>query len=110
MKHSEQSHLTPFPERQPSLLTPDVVLRGLSLALSVALIAILVFFPGVTMRGDDLLRRAVLPVLLIGIVGGLAYGLGYKPRSSLLAAMLGPWVSWPLMLSAMAFLVLSTDG
>ncbi|BCW87974.1 hypothetical protein sos41_11110 [Alphaproteobacteria bacterium SO-S41] len=110
MKQSEQSHVPSFGARQPSGLTLDVVLRGLSLALSIALIAVLVFFPGVTMRGDDLLRRAVLPVLLIGIAGALAYGLGYKPRSSLLAAMLGPWVSWPLMLSAMAFLVLSTDN
>ena len=110
MKPSEQSHIPSFPERQPSLLTPDVILRGLSLTLSVALICILVFFPSVTMRGDDLLRRAVLPVLLIGVIGGLAYGLGYRPRSALLAAMLGPWVTWPLMLSAMAFLVLSTDG
>jgi predicted membrane protein len=86
-----------------------MVARGLSLALSLAMLAALFLVPGILTRGDALLSRAVLPVLLLGVAGGIAYGVGYRPRSPLLAAMLGPWVSWPLMASAMAFLLLATE-
>jgi predicted membrane protein len=110
MKPSEQSHLPTFSAGVALTVSPGAIARGLSLALSLGLFFTLVVFPGIVVRGDALLPRAVLPLLLIGIGGGLAYGLGYRPRSSLLAAMVGPWVSWPLMLSSMAFLVLSSDG
>jgi len=109
MKPIDQGQIPSFREPAPVPVSLDVVARGLSLALSVAMIAALVLVPGILTRGDVLLSRAVLPVLLLGVAGGLAYGLGYRPRSPLLGAMLGPFVSWPLMASAMTFLVLAAD-
>lgn len=110
MKPTDQSHLHPFAPRETQPLTATAVARGVSLALAGAMILALVIFPGLVTGTEELLPRAVLPVLLIGVAGGVAHGLGYRPRSSLLAAMLGPFVSWPLMLSAMAFLAMSAGS
>lgn len=110
MKQTDQSRLHAFAAREPQPVSAAAVARFLSLVLAAAMILALVLFPTIVTHDDALLPRAVLPVLLIGIAGGVAHGLGYRPRSSLLAAMLGPWVSWPLMASAMAFLVLSAGG
>ena len=110
MKPSEQSQIHAFTAREAQPLSLNAIARGVSLALAGAMILALSVFPGLIIGTEELLQRAVLPVLLIGVAGGVAHGLGYRPRSSLLAAMLGPFVSWPLMLSAMAFLALSAGS
>ncbi len=80
------------------------VSRIASLALAAVLIGAIILFPGVLMGGDALLTQAVMPVMLIGIGASLAHGLGWRPRSSIVAAAVGPFVAWPLMLAAFAFL------
>ncbi len=78
--------------------------RIASLALAMVLLIALAAFPGVLMRGDALLTQAIMPVLLIGIGASLAHGFGWRPRNSIFAAAVGPFVAWPLMLAAFAFL------
>ncbi len=80
--------------------------RLVSILLAVGLLVALAFFPRVTMQGDALLTQTILPVLLIGLGATLAHGLGWRPRSSILAAVVGPFVAWPLMVAAFAFLAL----
>lgn len=78
--------------------------RIASLALAAILLGAIVLVPSVLTRGDALLTQAVMPVMLIGIGASLAHGLGWRPRSSIVAAAVGPFVAWPLMLAAFAFL------
>lgn len=78
--------------------------RIASLALAGILLGAIILVPSILMRGDALLTQAVMPVMLIGIGASLAHGLGWRPRSSIVAAAVGPFVAWPLMLAAFAFL------
>lgn len=84
--------------------------RIASLALAAVLLVALLAFPGVLMRGDALLTQAVMPLMLIGIGASLAHGFGWRPRSSIMAAAVGPFVAWPLMLAAFAFLAFGAGG
>lgn len=86
------------------------VTRMASLALAGALLVVLAFFPRLVMRGDELLTQAVMPLLLLGIGASLAHGLGWRPRNSIMAAAVGPFVAWPLMFTAFAFMALASDG
>ena len=81
------------------------VARGVSLGLSIALLLIVLLVPQAVKREDALLTQAVMPIMLLGIVGGFVHALGYRPRSPVLATMFGPWAAWPLMVSSLVFLV-----
>lgn len=89
--------------RERSWMPP--VSRLASLALAGILVLLLALFPGVMLRGDALLTQAIMPVLLIGIAASLAHGLGWRPRSAILATATGPFVAWPLTLAACVFLL-----
>jgi predicted membrane protein len=86
---------------QPAMLELS---RIASLALAGTVLLALVLFPGLLRRSDVLLTQAVMPVLLTGIGASLAHGLGWRPRGSIWAAAVGPFVAWPLMFAAFAFL------
>ncbi len=79
------------------------ILRAVSLALAAALVLILFFSPWL-FGGEEMLVQVIMPVMALGLAGAVAHGLGYRPRSQILATVLGPWVAWPLMLSSLALL------
>ncbi len=78
--------------------------RIASLTLAGILLLALELFPELLQHSDALLTQAVMPVLVLGIGASLAHGLGWRPRGSIFAATVGPFVAWPLMLAAFAFL------
>lgn len=97
----DRSHSAPLAST-PSAM-PDFS-RIASLTLAGLLLLALVVFPELLRRSDALLTQAVMPVLLLGIGASLAHGLGWRPRGSILATTVGPFVAWPLTLAAFAFL------
>lgn len=106
----DRSQSAPLPAARPQMRCTLSLSRLASLVLAAGLLVALAFFPGVTLRGDALQTQAILPVLLIGIGASLAHGFGWRPRSSMLAAAVGPFVAWPLMLAAFAFLAFGSDA
>lgn len=85
----------------------DGIARAISLGLAAIVIAFVLVHPASPVPGERLLDRALTPVMLLGALGGVVYGLGFRPRRPLLATLVGPFVSWPLMLSALAFAALA---
>lgn len=85
------------------------IARVLSLLLAAAILALFIASPSLVMRGEILLTQAIMPVALLGIVGGIVYGMGWRPRSEVLAAMISPWAAWPIMLSSAAFLAFTAN-
>jgi len=85
----------------------DGIARAISLGLAAVVVAFVLVHPVSPVPGERLLDRALAPVMLLGALGGVAYGLGFRPRRPLLATLVGPFVSWPLMLSALAFAALA---
>lgn len=81
------------------------IARAVSLGLSVAILLFVLLAPQAVKREDALLTTAVMPIMLLGVVGGLVHALGYRPRSPTLAAIFGPWAAWPLMISSLVFLI-----
>lgn len=79
------------------------VLRIASLLLAASILLTLLFSPWL-FAGEEVIVQIIMPVMALGFAGAVAYGLGYRPRNTMLATMLGPWVAWPLMLSSMALL------
>lgn len=105
---SDRSQSPPLPQAHElaTRWTNPGLARIASLALPAILLAALAVFPGMLMHRDALLTQAVLPVLLIGVGASLAHGLGWRPRSPIFAAAVGPFVAWPLVLATFAFLAL----
>lgn len=81
------------------------VARAVSLGLSISLLLIVLLVPQAVKREDALVSQAVVPIMLLGIVGGFVHAFGYKARSPVLATMFGPWAAWPLMVSSLVFLI-----
>lgn len=81
----------------------DAALRVLSLALAAALGLILFFSPWL-FAGEEILVQAIMPVMALGLAGAVVHGIGVRPRSMVLAAVFGPWVAWPVILSSLALL------
>lgn len=102
----DRSQGAPMPQTEGARWAMPSLARIASLALPAILLTMLAAFPGVLMQRDALLTQAVLPVLLAGVGASLAHGLGWRPRSAMFAAAVGPFVAWPLMLAAFAFLAL----
>ena len=94
----------------PGLPAPKDVARAVSLGLSAAVLLIALLVPAAVNRQDMLLTQAIMPVMLLGVVGGLVHGFGYRPRSPVLATMFGPWAAWPLMVSSLVFLIFGMTG
>jgi predicted membrane protein len=86
----------------------SLIFRIISLVLCAAVVAVLAVFWGSVMGDDPLLMQAILPVVLAGVAAGLAHGVGWTPRNVIVARLISPIVSWPLMVSALALLVLRT--
>lgn len=85
------------------------IARIVSLVLSAGLALLIILWPGAILGSQRLLTQAVMPVMLLGIAGGALHGLDLAPRQGVAATMCGPWVTWPLMLSSLAFLFLQND-
>ena len=100
---SQSAPLTEAPTPGERPVGPGLA-RLVSLTIAITLLLALAFYPSIALRGDALMTQAVMPVLLIGIGGCVAHGLGWRPRSSIFAAAAGPFVAWPLTLAAFAFL------
>lgn len=104
--------MTPRTENAPLVSTDGirlhqpVIARAFSLALCAAVVAVLAIFSGAAMREDALLVQAIMPIIVAALGAGVAHGVGYVPRNVFLARLISPIVAWPLMLSALAFLVL----
>jgi len=62
-------------------------------------------FPFVLARLPTGLNQFLLLVMMAGIIGAFIYGAGFKPRQSILARLIGPAVTWPLMIGGFAILV-----
>jgi predicted membrane protein len=77
--------------------------------LCALVIGVLAIVPAAAVREDAQLAQAIMPIILAGLVAGLAHGVGYVPRNGVVARLISPLVSWPLMLSALAFLVLRSS-
>ncbi len=86
------------------------VARAISLGLAAVVVAFVFIHPVSLIPDERLLARAVMPMMLLGARAGVAYGLGFRPRGPVLATVVGPYVSWPLMMSALAFAALAPAG
>ena len=100
---SHSASLTPAQAPAERPIAPGAS-RLVSLAISIAAMLTLAVYPGVVLRGDAQLTHALMPVLMIAIGACLAHGIGWRPRSSILAAAAGPFVAWPLTLATFVFL------
>ena len=82
--------------------------RILTLCLAAGLLGLLTLAPRAILHDSVALTQAVMPIAILGIVGGLLHGFGYRPRNKTLATLFSPWATWTLMLSSLAFLMLAT--
>ena len=98
--HGQRTPLLGF---QPAGSAGAVALRGVSFGIAATLIALLSLAPWM-FAGETTIVHVIMPVMALGLAGAFAHVVGYRPRSTILAAILGPWVSWPLMLSSLALL------
>jgi predicted membrane protein len=79
--------------------------RAVSLAVGLALSALLMLYPyalGTTMTP---MLHTALPLLLLGVSAALVHGVGFRPENKALAVAFSPVVAWPLILLGGALLV-----
>lgn len=99
----DRSQSAPLPADRPWPSLREAA-RAISLGLSIAILIVVVALPYAFRSEDPTLATAVVPVMLLGVIGGLVHAFGYRPRSPVLKTMFGPWAAWPLMLSSLVFL------
>jgi predicted membrane protein len=80
--------------------------RTFSLTMGSLLTLMTGLFPHLFMRPGLPAVQALLPVMCLGIAGGIVHGLGFRPRSLISQIVLSPWAAWPLMASSVALLTL----
>jgi predicted membrane protein len=91
----------------PDYPTLGALARTASLSLASLLTMIAALFPALLMRQGLAPAQALLPMMGLGIAGGLIHGLGFRPRGVVAQVMLGPWSAWPLMAATLAYLTLA---
>jgi len=73
------------------------MLRGISLALAGAAAIIGLVFPFLAATQATALNQSIILVMLLGISGAFAYGVGFRVQNKWLATFTHPAFTWPLI-------------
>jgi predicted membrane protein len=80
-------------------------MRAASLIIAAAASLIGLIFPFWLGRQPTGLNQSVLLVMMAGIAGAFIYGTGFAPEQSLVRRLVGPAVTWPLMIGGFSVLI-----
>jgi predicted membrane protein len=79
--------------------------RALAFLAALACSAVLMIVPFLVVRQMTPRVHAVLPVMLMGVTGLFAYGLGFAPRGAIWRWLFSPWVAWAAVIGGLVLLV-----
>lgn len=80
-------------------------MRATSLIIASAASIIGLVFPFILAAQATGLNQSVLLVMMCGIAGAFIYGAGFQPKQPLLARLIAPALTWPVILGGCALLV-----
>jgi predicted membrane protein len=86
--------------------TMTAVIRTASFLAALVASLALMLFPFLLRHVPEVRLHAALPIMLVGVVGVLVYGVGYTPDNRLLRVMFGPICAWIMIMSGALLLAI----